>query len=131
MILENSTEEKIRKFQFFINEDLIYISEFALFEIKNNYKNTFLKGQIIKDFCTNNKVLIQIIHYFKKIHIYGTPERRKSVKDLITQYLDDLNSSLLNNIIQIPEGITLRTIYNFIEKIKNDYNREQVIPIFI
>ena len=125
-VVENSTEEKMRKILYFINDDLVYMSEFAFIELKNNIKDSFTNGMNLKEFCEKNKIFIEVSFYFKKIHVYGTPWNRKKVKDLINNYLDELNSSILNKQILIPENVTLKNIYNFVYEIKKYLLTKQV-----
>jgi len=69
--IENSTEEKLCQILFFINDDILHLNDFAIFEIKSRFKNTFMKGLDMKEFGQEYKVLIIISFYFKKVHVFG------------------------------------------------------------
>jgi hypothetical protein len=125
-IIENSTEEKISKIMFFINDDLIILNEFAFLEIKNDYKYSFLNGKSIHEYGEENRVHLALNYYFKKLHLYGTPERRKIVKDMITEYMDNLNNSLRKRIFEIPHSIPLKSIFRFLDSTKNEFYSQQV-----
>ncbi len=124
--IENSTEEKLCQILFFINDDILHINDFAIFEIKSRFKNTFMKGLDMKEFGQENKVLIIISFYFKKIHVFGTPDRRKQVKEMINKYMDEINSSVIKIELEIPQYINFKRIYELIDNIKKEYQEKEV-----
>ena len=85
-----------------------------------------MKGLDMKLFGQENKVLIIISFYFKKVHVYGTPEKRRKVKEMINNYMDEINTSVVRMDLEIPRFCALRKIYEFIDTIKKEYNDKEV-----
>ncbi len=68
IIIRNFTDDNIRKILGFLAEDVIFLCDFSLMEIKFNVADCFHKkmGLTFKEFCNHTKVYLEFFHYMKK-----------------------------------------------------------------
>ena len=88
--LINYTIENMKLIQNYIGFTSIILNSFALLEIKSRSADTFLKQYNIKFFAKMNLCRIYIIYNENKIIIYGAPQNRKKLYDIISEYFVEL-----------------------------------------
>ena len=84
--LINYSIQNMKLIQNYIGYTTIVLNSFALMEIKSRSADTFLKQQNIKFFAKMNLCRIYIIYNENKIIIYGAPQNRKKLYDIISDY---------------------------------------------
>ena len=84
--LINYTIENMKLIQNYIGYTTIVLNSFALLEIKTRSNDTFLNHQNIFYFAKMNRCKLTIIYNENKFIIYGAPQYRKKLYDIISDY---------------------------------------------
>ena len=88
--LINYTIENMKLIQNYIGYTTIVLNSFALLEIKTRSNDTFLNHQNIFYFAKMNLCKLTIIYNENKFIIYGAPQYRKKLYDIISEYFKKL-----------------------------------------
>ena len=89
--LINYSVENMKLIQNYIGNTIICLNSFAMLELKAKSKDTFLEyNQNIFQYARSRNCNISIIYYENKIIIYGEPNYRKKLYDILSDYFQKL-----------------------------------------
>ena len=110
--LINYSIENMKLIQNYIGNTQISLNSFALLELKSKSKDTFLEyNQNIFQYARSMYCNISIIYYENKIIIYGSPNFRKRLYEILSRYFSKLQSEkIIYSLKGKEDNLLLKTI---------------------
>ena len=122
--LINYSVENMKLIQNYIGNTIISLNSFAMLELKTKSKDTFLEyNQNIFQYARNLNCNITIIYYENKIIIYGEPNYRKKLYDILSNYFYQLQKEKIIYSLKGKEDALL--LKNICKKI----NQKQIVML--
>ena len=122
--LINYSVENMKLIQNYIGNTIISLNSFAMLELKSKSKDTFLEyNQNIFQYARELNCNITIIYYENKIIIYGEPNYRKKLYDILSNYFYQLQQEKIIYSLKGKEDSLL--LKNICKKI----NQKQIVML--
>ena len=122
--LINYSVENMKLIQNYIGNTTISLNSFALLELKTKSKDTFLEyNQSIFQYARNRNCNISIIYYENKIIIYGEPNYRKRLYDILSDYFIKLQKEKIIYSLKGKEDSL------FLKNICKRINQKQIVML--
>ena len=122
--LINYSIENMKLIQNYIGNTIICLNSFAMLELKTKSKDTFLEyNQNIFQYARNYNCNITIIYYENKIIIYGEPNYRKKLYEILSDYFYQLQQEKIIYSLKGKEDSLL--LKNICKKI----NQKQIVML--
>ena len=122
--LINYSVENMKLIQNYIGNTTISLNSFALLELKAKSKDTFLEyNQSIFQYARSRNCNISIIYYENKIIIYGEPNYRKKLYDILSDYFLKLQKDKIIYSLKGKEDSL------FLKNICKKINQKQIVML--
>ena len=122
--LVNYSVENMKLIQNYIGNTIISLNSFAMLELKTKSADTFLEyNQNIFQYARNRNCNVTIIYYENKIIIYGEPNYRKKLYDILSDYFLKLQKEKIIYSLKDKEDSLL--LKNICKKI----NQKQIVML--
>ena len=133
--LINYSIENMKLIQNYIGFTTITLNSFAILELKSKSKDTFLQyNESIFQYSRNRYCNIEIIYYENKIKIYGRPDYRESLFEILSNYFKNLqNEKIIFSLKGKEDNLLLKTLLRKVNQkqivilvSKNDQGEQQL-----